>query len=80
MRLAWGRAACSHPSLSRGSYAHFGELLEELAPMWLSATAQEWFWITFSAGATEGHHKRDHERPWVMCFSGTCGSTKPKAS
>ncbi|MFE4416204.1 hypothetical protein ACFRNR_43185, partial [Streptomyces sp. NPDC056820] len=29
----------------------------------LSAAAESWFWITFSAGATEGHHNRDHERP-----------------
>ncbi|WP_369122765.1 nSTAND1 domain-containing NTPase [Streptomyces bicolor] len=46
----------------------------------VSVTAESWLWITFSAEATEGHHKRDHERPWVMCSSGTCGSTRPKAS
>jgi DDE superfamily endonuclease/Helix-turn-helix of DDE superfamily endonuclease len=32
--LAWARAACSHPALSGISRAHFGELLEELAPRW----------------------------------------------
>lgn len=31
---AWARAACSHPALSGISRAHFGELLEELAPQW----------------------------------------------
>ncbi|MFE9989166.1 IS5 family transposase [Streptomyces sp. NPDC005381] len=30
---------------------------------WMSASFEPWFWITFSAGATEGHHNRDHERP-----------------
>ncbi|MGW3044800.1 transposase family protein [Kitasatospora sp. NPDC001159] len=34
MTLAWARAACSHPALSGVSRAHFGELLEELAPRW----------------------------------------------
>ncbi|GEC09799.1 hypothetical protein SSP24_74540 [Streptomyces spinoverrucosus] len=43
------------------------------------ATAEPWFWITFSAGATEGHHNRDHEHPWVMCSSRTCGPTRSKA-
>jgi DDE superfamily endonuclease len=32
--LTWARAACSHPALSGVSCAHFGELLEELAPKW----------------------------------------------
>jgi hypothetical protein len=32
--LTWARAACSHPALSGVSRAHFGELLEELAPKW----------------------------------------------
>ncbi|WP_435878204.1 transposase family protein [Streptomyces microflavus] len=34
MTLTWARAACSHPALSGVSRAHFGELLEELAPKW----------------------------------------------
>ncbi|MFE4424846.1 hypothetical protein ACFRMR_43995, partial [Streptomyces sp. NPDC056817] len=29
----------------------------------VSATGETRFWITFGAGATEGHHNRDHERP-----------------
>ncbi|MGW1924203.1 hypothetical protein ACWCQ0_33620 [Streptomyces massasporeus] len=29
----------------------------------VSLTAERWFWITFSARATEGHRNRDHERP-----------------
>ncbi|MFJ7495195.1 transposase family protein [Streptomyces sp. NPDC097727] len=33
----WARAACSQPALSGGSRAHFGELLEELAPKWEAA-------------------------------------------
>lgn len=37
MTLAWVRAACSHPALSGIPRAHFGELLEELAPKWLAA-------------------------------------------
>ncbi|MGW3955536.1 transposase family protein, partial [Streptomyces sp. NPDC004752] len=35
--LAWARAACSHPALSGISRAHFGELLEEIAPRWEAA-------------------------------------------
>jgi hypothetical protein len=46
----------------------------------LSASAERWFWITFSAGATEGHRNRDHERPWVMYSSRTCGSTRLRVS
>ncbi|MFI0141939.1 transposase family protein [Streptomyces luteogriseus] len=34
MTQTWARAACSHPALSGVSRAHFGELLEELAPKW----------------------------------------------
>ncbi|MFI9630187.1 transposase family protein [Streptomyces sp. NPDC052042] len=34
---AWARAACSHPALSGVSRAHFGGLLEELAPKWEAA-------------------------------------------
>lgn len=37
MTLTWARAACSHPALSGVSRAHFGELLEELAPQWEAA-------------------------------------------
>ncbi|MFF9569866.1 transposase family protein [Streptomyces sp. NPDC014685] len=37
MTLTWARAACSHPALSGISRAHFGELLEELAPKWEAA-------------------------------------------
>ncbi|MFD8897604.1 transposase family protein [Streptomyces ardesiacus] len=37
MTLAWARAACSHPALSGVSRAHFGDLLEELAPRWEAA-------------------------------------------
>ncbi|WP_381561270.1 transposase family protein [Streptomyces eurythermus] len=32
MTLAWARTACSHRALAGISRAHFGELLEELAP------------------------------------------------
>jgi hypothetical protein len=32
----------------------------------LSALFDPWFWVTFRAAATEGHHSRDHERLWVM--------------
>ncbi|MFE7712135.1 transposase family protein [Streptomyces sp. NPDC057486] len=34
MKLTWARTACSHPALCGVSRAHFGELLEELAPKW----------------------------------------------
>lgn len=37
MRLTWARTACTHPALSGVSRAHFGELLEELAPRWVAA-------------------------------------------
>ncbi|MGW1848916.1 transposase family protein, partial [Streptomyces sp. NPDC001966] len=37
MRLTWARTACTHPALSGVSRAHFGELLEELAPRWTAA-------------------------------------------
>lgn len=37
MRLTWARTACIHPALSGVSRAHFGELLEELAPRWAAA-------------------------------------------
>ncbi|MDQ0681135.1 hypothetical protein QFZ56_000098 [Streptomyces achromogenes] len=37
MKLTWARAACSNPALSGISRAHFGELLEELAPRWQAA-------------------------------------------
>ncbi|GGN55760.1 transposase [Streptomyces kronopolitis] len=32
--LTWARAACANPALCGVSRAHFGELLEELAPKW----------------------------------------------
>lgn len=32
---------------------------------------EPWFWITFSAGAMEGHHNRDHERPRVQDLDGS---------
>jgi hypothetical protein len=44
----------------------------------VSTTAECWFWITFSAGATEGHQNRDHERSWLMSPSRTCGSIRSK--
>ncbi|MFJ5724077.1 transposase family protein [Streptomyces sp. NPDC093149] len=34
MKLTWARTACSHPALSGVSRAHFGDLLQELAPRW----------------------------------------------
>ncbi|GGJ42063.1 hypothetical protein GCM10010121_061450 [Streptomyces brasiliensis] len=37
MTLTWVRAACSHPALCGASRAHFGVLLEELAPKWEAA-------------------------------------------
>ncbi|MPY56368.1 ATP-binding protein [Streptomyces spongiae] len=32
----------------------------------VSATRESWFWITFSARATEGYRNRDHERPRAL--------------
>lgn len=32
----------------------------------VSSIAEAWFCITFSAGDTEGHHNRDHERPGAV--------------
>lgn len=39
MKPTWARTACTHPALSWVSRAHFGELLEELAPPWAAARA-----------------------------------------
>jgi hypothetical protein len=44
-----------------------GEFVSILPDLWanghLSASGENWFWITFSARATERHRNRDHERP-----------------
>lgn len=50
-----------------------------VAVLRVSAKPQKWFSLNFRAWAMEGHRNRDHERPWVMCSSKTCGSTGSKA-
>ncbi|MGW1712057.1 helix-turn-helix domain-containing protein [Streptomyces sp. NPDC002156] len=63
--LAFGRGAgrevCPYqgltPFIERDAGCFCGQVYA------LSPFREPWFWITFSAGATEGHHKRDHERP-----------------
>ncbi|MFJ5036258.1 sigma factor, partial [Streptomyces sp. NPDC088560] len=71
----------AHDSLAEGFETHRSRLRAVAQRMLgshseaedaVSAAAERWFWITFSAGATEGHHNRDHERPWLMYSSRTC--------
>ncbi|MFE2707185.1 transposase [Streptomyces mirabilis] len=64
------------PEVAEGLGVHPGALHSWV----LSASAELGLWIIFSAGATEGHQSRDHERPWVMYFSSTCGSTRSRVS
>ncbi|MFF2410784.1 hypothetical protein [Streptomyces sp. NPDC058092] len=61
------------------AFSGMTEPLYELIKKGLSPFREPWFWITFRAQATEGHHNRDHERPWLMYSSRTCGSTGSKA-